>query len=159
MYAIVVLMTLTPEICLMQKDDLPEIFKLMVRFYEEEGYPFDPERHGKALEKLMEEPSIGYAWTLRVNGDIAGYAVLSFGYSVEFGGRTALFDEIYVKEGMRGKGIGTAAMNFLLAKCDELGIRVIDLEVEKSNVRAQKFYTRHNFREGWRILMRRWNRR
>jgi ribosomal protein S18 acetylase RimI-like enzyme len=152
--------TLQAEIYAMQKEDLQEVFKLMAKFYEEdEGYAFVPERQGKSLEGLLENPTYGYAWTFQVNRQIVGYMVVTLMYSIEFGGQTAFLDELYVKEGMRGKGIGSAALNFLFARCEELGIRLIELEVSKENIRAQKLYARHNFREGWRILMRRWNRR
>lgn len=148
-----------PEFIPMQSQHLDEIYKLMAVFYEEEGYPFNQERSSKALEQLLANPSLGHAWVFQVNGAIAGYMIMTLGYSIEFGGYTALLDELYVRKGMRRQGIGSAAIQVLLNKCDELGIRAIDLEVEKSNSSAHDFYIKNNFRDGWRTQMRRWNRR
>lgn len=148
-----------PEFVPMQAQHLDEIYSLMAVFYEEEGYSFNKERSSKALEHLLANPSLGHAWVFLVNGTVAGYMIMTYGYSIEFGGYTVLLDELYVRKGMRSQGIGTAALQFLFNKCDELGIRSIDLEVEKSNTKAHEFYLRNNFRDGWRTQMRRWNRR
>jgi ribosomal protein S18 acetylase RimI-like enzyme len=56
------------------------------------------------------------------------------------------FDEIYVRPGVRGRGIATEA---LLAVPNALaggGLRAIHLEVERSNEIAQKLYHRAGFR-------------
>ncbi len=148
-----------PEFVPMQSQHLDEIYSLMAVFYEEEGYPFNKERSSKALEHLLANPSLGHAWVFQVSGKVAGYMIMTYGYSIEFGGYTVLLDELYVRKGMRRQGIGTAALQFLFAKCDELGIRSIDLEVEKSNTEAHEFYLRNGLRDGWRTQMRRWNRR
>ena len=153
------IMTASPEFVPMQAQHLGEIYNLMAVFYEEEGYPFNKERAGKALEHLLANPSLGHAWVFQANGTIAGYMIMTYGYSIEFGGYTALLDELYVRKGMRRQGIVTAALQFLFVKCDELGIRAIDLEVEKSNTEAYEFYLRNSFRDGWRTQMRRWTRR
>lgn len=149
-----------PEFVPMQSQHLEEIYSLMEAFYEEDGgYPFHKDRASKALERLLSNPSLGHAWVFLVDGKIAGYMIVTLGYSIEFGGYTALLDEIYVRKGMRRMGIGSAAIQVLFNKCDELGIRAIDLEVEKSNTAAHDFYVKNNFRDGWRTQMRHWNRR
>ena len=41
-----------------------------------------------------------------------GYLVLTLGYSLEYGGRDAFIDEVYIRSSYRGRGIGTAALTF-----------------------------------------------
>ena len=148
------------EIIPMQAQHLDEIYALMEVFYQEDGdYPFHKDRASKALELLLANASLGQAWAFMIDGKIAGYMIMTLGYSIEFGGYTALLDELYVRKGMRRQGIGSAAIQVMLNKCDEMGIRAIDLEVEKSNAAAHDFYIKNGFRDGWRTQMRRWNRR
>lgn len=45
----------------------------------------------------------------------------------------------------RSKGIGTALMNRFRQECLMNGIKVISLEVRTTNVKAIKFYQKHNF--------------
>jgi len=44
------------------------------------------------------------------NTGIVGYAVLAFGFSLEFDGRDAFLDELFIAEPCRGQGIGSAVL-------------------------------------------------
>lgn len=83
----------------------------------------------------------------------AGYAVLCWGYSLESGGREAVLDEVFVRAGDRGRGLGAAALPELLDACRAAGILRVFLETEEPNDGARRFYRRHGFQEETSIWM------
>ena len=89
-------------------DDIPALLALHERFYREEGYPYDHAAMERALRELIANPMFGRAF---VTGDPpVGYLLVTFGFSVEFGGRDAFVDELYVADAARGQGLGSAAL-------------------------------------------------
>ena len=76
---------------------------------------------------------------------VAGYLVVCFGWSLEFQGRDAFVDELYVREAFRGQGLGTRALEVAADLCRASGVRALHLEVERRNTRAQDVYRRAGF--------------
>jgi GNAT superfamily N-acetyltransferase len=82
--------------------------------------------------------------------------VLTFGYSLEFHGRDAFVDELYLQEGARGRGTGRQALEFLAGVCSDLGVRALHLEVVRGNEAAQRLYRGFGFEDHDRYLMTKW---
>ena len=129
------------------------IVPLMRQFYAHFGYPFSLRRQGAALGRLLADPSIGRAWLIDVGGEAAGYAVLVFGWSIEYAGRTALLDELFVAAPHRNGGLGTWALRQIRARACALGVRRLLLEVEADNRGGQALYKRLGYRDTKRRLM------
>jgi hypothetical protein len=70
---------------------------------------FDREPVRPAARQLLDNPQLGRAVWLVADGVRAGYLVLSFGWSFEFGGRTAVLEHLFVREEFRRQGIASAA--------------------------------------------------
>jgi GNAT superfamily N-acetyltransferase len=126
---------------------------LMRAFYAEDRHPFDESKARSALAELLEDSRWGLAWLIAVEGTLAGYVVLTFGYSLEFGGRDATLDELYLREAYRGKGIGKQALDHVIYVCREHGIQALHLEVEAHNRRAHAIYRVMGFAEDDSTLM------
>ena len=118
--------------------------------------PFHRDPTRAALTQLVSQPHLGRAVLLVVEGERVGYAVLCFGFSLEFGGRDAFLDELYVRDTHRGQGVGTAALAWAEDVCRAEGIGALHLEVEFSNVRAQEFYRKSGFQDHNRFLWTKW---
>ncbi len=103
-------------------------------------------RRKQALHHLLSDSSLGGIWLILANNQIAGYIVLTFGYSIEFGGKDAFIDELYIKPEFRGLGLGTETLNQIQEEARALEIQVIHLEVARQNTKAQRFYGQANFR-------------
>ena len=82
-----------------------------------------------------------------------GYLVLTFGFIVEFHGKHAVIDEVYLRPNYRGHGYFRQALTFVETFCRESGISCLRLEVEKKNDRAQEAYQKAGVRRHDRLLM------
>jgi ribosomal protein S18 acetylase RimI-like enzyme len=82
--------------------------------------------------------------------------VVLLGYSLEFGGRFGLLDELFVKENCRGMGLGALALAFADEQCRARGWQALRLEVGQNNQRAQNLYARSGFEMHDRFLMTKW---
>jgi ribosomal protein S18 acetylase RimI-like enzyme len=86
-------------------------------------------------------------------GVTAGYAALTFGWSLEWGGRDAFMDELFVEAAQRGQGLGRAALRALMEEARALGVRALHLEVEASNPAGQALYRSEGFSGSDRQLL------
>jgi len=138
------------------RDDLDVLVALMRDFYAHERIRFEPDVARAAMRGLLEDASHGRVWLVVDADGPAGYVVLTLGYSLEYGGRDAFLDEIFLVERLRGQRLGERAIEIAEATCRELGVRALHLEVERENTRAQSLYRRLGFADHDRYLMTRW---
>jgi ribosomal protein S18 acetylase RimI-like enzyme len=64
---------------------------------------------------------------------------------MEYGGLSAVIDDLFIKKAFRRKGLGTAALTEVRAFCEKLGIRAMLLETGSDNEPAQALYRRIGF--------------
>lgn len=136
--------------------DHAALIELMARFYAEEGYTFKRQATRRALTQLMEDERFGAVWTFCCQQETVGYMVVGFGFSLEFKGRNAFVDELFVLEAYRGQGLGSRALRLAAAHCRRWGVAALHLELEDGNDRAEALYTRKGFKLHSRRLMTRW---
>jgi len=135
------------------REHLGRLLSFMADFYAHDGLVFEPARARDALEGLLAEPAFGGVWLIRDAGETVGYVVLCLGYSLEYQGRDAFVDEIFIADAHRGKGLGGRALEFLEAQCRALGVKALHLEVERRNVAAYEFYRKAGFEQHDRHLL------
>lgn len=126
-------------------EDLDALVTLMTEFYGESGFSFDPPAARAAFEALLADPRLGSAWLIRGGDEVAGYFVLTLGYSMEFGGLSAFLDDLFIRPAYRAHGLGKAALATLRAECVALGVRVVHLEAARDNAAAQGLYRAAGF--------------
>jgi len=133
--------------------DAEPLAGLMAAYYRHDRLDFDPGRAGAAAQALMDDPRLGELWAIETGGQMIGYLALTFGFSLECGGRDAFVDELFVREEFRGQGVGTRAIRHALARCAAQGIRSLRIEAARHNPRAVALYRRLGFAEHERHLM------
>ncbi|HEX8116591.1 MAG TPA: GNAT family N-acetyltransferase [Pyrinomonadaceae bacterium] len=136
--------------------DADALAEMMRDFNAHEGIAFDEAEVRAVLAQLFADDSLGLACLILLNGEVAGYVVIAFGFSVEFRGRDAFIDELFVKDEYRGRGLGAAAVGFAEGVCRARGVRALHLEVERQNTRAQSVYRRAGFTDHDRYLLTKW---
>ena len=134
-------------------DDCDRVLVLMSRYYAEDGYPFVPDEARAALTRFLADASLGRMWVLVAGGEIVGYTALTLGYSLEYRGRDAFVDELYLLPEHRGGGAGARALACLEDACRALGVRALHLEAERTKPRLLGFYERAGFAAHDRHLM------
>jgi ribosomal protein S18 acetylase RimI-like enzyme len=120
--------------------DLADLLELMHEFYAEAGYSLNLDRARAAFLPLLAPGQLGQAWLAVVDGQVAGHVVLTFCSSMEYGGRSAFVDDLFVRPALRNRGVGRALVDHARAICEALGIRAMHLEVARTNGPAQSVY-------------------
>jgi len=116
-----------------------------------DGHVFEVGRARPALIALLASDEYGVVHLVEEEGWALGYAVVTWGYSLESGGRDALIDEIYIRD--RGSGVGTSLLAAILEDVTARGLPRLVLETEKANEAARRFYARHGFVSGDSVWM------
>lgn len=130
-------------------EDLPGLMILIREFCAIDGHEFDEQRIMDSLPPLLAGDDFGVVW--RIGDPVEGYAVITWGYSLESGGREALIDEIYVRS--RNQGLGTRALGAILGDCRARGCKIVFLETEARNARVRRLYRRLGFVEDDSVWM------
>lgn len=133
--------------------DLDVLVELMGAFYAGEGYPFAEAEARPAMRELVREPRHGGVWLAELDGRAVGYLAVALGYSLEFRGRDAFVDELFIEAAHRGRGLGSEALEVAERFCRESGVRALHLEVERENPKAQELYRRSGYSDHDRYLM------
>jgi ribosomal protein S18 acetylase RimI-like enzyme len=139
-----------------EMSDIEILMEFIREFCEVDHHPFDGSSIRVALTNIVSDGSLGRVWLIQHNSEAIGYIVLSFGYSLEYRGREAVIDEIYIRESHQGQGIGKRAIEFLEEVSPSLEIKALHLEVERKNIAAQHFYRKVGFEDQDSYLMTKW---
>ena len=129
------------------------LVEFMRQYYLFDHIPFDERTARIAVSELVQDPRLGRAWLIKADGSPVGYVFLAFGFILEFGGRDAFVDELYLAPEFRGRGIGELALAFVEKEARLLGLRALRLEVSKGNLRAIGLYHKAGFEAHDRLLM------
>jgi ribosomal protein S18 acetylase RimI-like enzyme len=142
-----------PSLTLATQTHADIILEMMRDYYAFDGHHFDPLRAREALLGILREPAFGRVWLISIDEEVAGYVVLTFGYSLEFLGRDAFIDELFLHERFRGRGIGTAIMEQVENEAHTFDIRSLHLEVVRANQNALRLYRKLGFHDREHYLM------
>ncbi len=134
--------------------DVDVLLELVKEFHQFEKLPFDPVLDRVSLQGFLNDPSMGRAWLIYDREGVIGYVVVTFSYSVEFRGRGAYIDELYLRSSYQGQGIGTQTLKFVEEFCRSLNISSIALSVYEDNKRAQHVYRKAGYDDrGYQLMM------
>jgi ribosomal protein S18 acetylase RimI-like enzyme len=153
-------MGIDPTFRVAQESDLDTVLALMQDLSREDPLPdqraLDSFRARSALTELVNDPSRGAVWLICDGDAPVGYLALTFGYSLEFHGRDAFIDELYIRPAHRGRGWGTRAMSHAETVARTANVRAVHLEVGRRNVAAQAFDRKVGYADHDRYLMTKW---
>ncbi len=134
-------------------DDVTALLPLIRDFYGVDRHTYDESRVVSALEPLLADDEFGQVWVAEKSGQLLGYAVMTWSYSLESGGRECILDEIYVTS--PSSGIGAGLLQSALDGARSYGANAVFLETEAHNSRARGFYRRFGFEIEDSVWMRR----
>ena len=136
---------MSTEIQLATVRHIEDLLPLIAEYHEFEGVRQDEPVRRSTIAGLLMTPDFGYAWLIRVNGNLAGYIAVCLGYSIEFGGKDGFIDEFYLLSEYRGRGVGKEALAKVLDDLRQKNVKALHLEVALTNTRAQELYKAEGF--------------
>ncbi|MEY5145280.1 MAG: hypothetical protein RL745_649 [Actinomycetota bacterium] len=132
-----------PRIRRAEIGDLASLIRLGALYCEADDAEWIPERAKSAFEPLLADDRHGTVLVVEVETSVAGYAVLTWGWSIEAGGREALLDEMYIEH--PGGGLGSALIEAVMAAAKAAGAARVFLETEAANESARGFWLKRGF--------------
>jgi len=133
--------------------DLPDILEMMADFNLGEEIAFDRAVFQPRLDRLVADPGLGRVLVFEVEAKAAGYAIVTWGYDLEYGGRDAFLTELFVRPAQRGRGIGHQALAAAEDAARSGGAHALHLLVRHDNAEALRLYDRAGYRTEPRAVM------
>jgi GNAT superfamily N-acetyltransferase len=99
----------------------------------------------RALQLFVDKPELGFVWMARRDDEVVGCCVACFAISTSRGALVAKLDDVNVRPGLEGQGIGGAMLEGLKAELRRIGVERIDTATHFDNPGARRFYERHGF--------------
>ena len=127
--------------------DLDRLEKMVAAYHAFEGIESYEGHRRAALEPLLEGSPHGAVWLIGPKMAPVGYVAASFGWSIELGGMDGFVDELWIREKVRGRGMGSEALLALMKALAEAGVKALSLEVSAQNANAIRIYERAGFRQ------------
>ena len=128
---------------------------LMMRHMQEDdpwSEPFHEPTARANLVELLQNPVYGVVYVVRAETALIGYLVICFDYSLEYRGKGAWIDELFVEAAHRGRGIGTQLLDLAETVSRQHNAKFLHLEVTHGNP-ALELYRRRGFLDHQRYLM------
>lgn len=126
-------------------DHLEKLDALVAAFHAEQGITLPAEQRRAGIEPLLSGIPHGAAYLIGPARAPIGYMIITFGWSLEFGGLDGFIDEIYVRPGVRGRGIASETLQALPRALAGAGLKALHLEVSRDAENTQKLYAKAGF--------------
>lgn len=138
-------------------EHLEKLMALVTAFHEEAGITQTDEARRAGLIPLLEGIPHGVVYLMGPARAPIGYIVITFAWSLEFGGLDGFVDELYVRPGVRKRGVASETLLSLPRALAGAGLKALHLEVARDNEVAQRLYARAGFalRDGYQLMTRR----
>lgn len=125
--------------------DIEKILPLVAAYHEIEGIESDEAHRRSAIEPLLDGTPLGCIYIIGPRSAPVGYIIITFGWSVEFGGMDGFIDEFFIREKVRGRGMGTEVLEKLLPQLEAAGLRALHLEFTPNKPHLRRLYERAGF--------------
>lgn len=131
---------------LAKPEDLDRLERLVAAFHDHKGLETSEAHRRDALAPLLAGSPHGAVYLIGPPKSPVGYIAVAFGWAIEFGGLDGFVDELFIRPGVRGRGMGSGALAQLSAVLGRHGVKALHLEVGPENAAAQEIYRREGFR-------------
>ena len=134
--------------------DIASAESLFLAFLQQDAHYLDvasvygdggPDALRRALRLFIEKPELGFVWMARDGDDVVGCCVICHAISTSRGSIVAKLDDVNVRPGLEGRGVGSAMMDSLKDELRRIGVTRIDTATHFENPGARRFYERHGF--------------
>ncbi len=121
--------------------DLSQLVELLgLLFAQEADFAPDAVRQRRALELILGDPAVGRVYVAREGKQVLAMASLLYTVSTAEGARAAWLEDLVVRPGRRGQGIGSMLLEHVAARARADGVARITLLTDADNADAQRLY-------------------
>lgn len=123
-------------------------FTLANEFYHSDGVLHAVEKRviTDTFDEIVRSDEYLEGYIIELDKKDVGYALLAKTFSPEVGGKCIWIEEIYIRDGYRGKGIGTKFFDFMYKKYNDATFRY-RLEAVEENQNAIRLYEKQGFKK------------
>ncbi|SEO46090.1 Acetyltransferase (GNAT) family protein [Salinihabitans flavidus] len=125
--------------------DLGRLLPLIAAHHAEQGVEQSDEARADALCPLLDESPHGVAYLIGPARAPVGYVIVTFGWSLAFGGLDGTVEELYIRPAVRRRGMGSDLLHALPRALGGAGLRALHFDVDRGNASAQRLGTRAGF--------------
>jgi ribosomal protein S18 acetylase RimI-like enzyme len=133
--------------------DLAALEPMMAAFNASEQIAWDPVRARPAVDRLLASDELGVILLAETGGAPIAYAVVTWGFDLEFAGRDAFLTELFVEPSYRRRHVGARLLEASLSAARAGGAAALHLMVDPANPTAIGLYRRADFEPSQRVMM------
>ena len=143
---------MTTAINLAGPADDARLLSLMSRYHDECGFDYDDVHRAAIAAPLLEGSPLGAVWLIGPARAPLGYVMVTFGWSVPLGGMVGWLEEIFIRQSVRGRGIGTEVLHTVAVSLGQAGIRALHVRTG-DDARLAGFCKRVGFGAGEQVTI------
>lgn len=133
--------------------DLDKLLEMVAAFHSEENLQSSADSRRAGIEPLLDGIPHGVAYVIGPNRAPIGYIIVTFTWSIEYGGMEGAIDEIYIRPAVRKRGVASEVLNSLPRALAKAGIKALHLEVDRKSDSTQRLYAKAGFAVSNRYLL------
>jgi GNAT superfamily N-acetyltransferase len=135
--------------------DKPAAERLLKAFFAEDEFYLDSSgAYGdagtppipQALDMFIDRPELGFVWLAFAGSEPVGMCVVCYAISTSLGAVVAKLDDVFIADGARGQGVGSAMLKALGQHLKAANVLRIDSAVHVRNTEAGRFYAKAGFK-------------
>ncbi|MCF6443458.1 N-acetyltransferase [Nereida sp. MMG025] len=125
----------------------PDALARLATMIDAAGSPLDFAQIEGALAPILNGTPHGAAYLIGPARAPVGFVLVSFGWCVNAGGMTATIDQIFIRENIRGRGMGSEVLIALPKALAAAGVMTMRAHIPSDNTRAKSLFARLRFIE------------
>ncbi len=126
-------------------DDLDRLLPMVAACHAEIGIEQTDEGRAAGIAPLLEGSPHGAIYLFGPARAPIGYAAICFGWSLATGGLDGVVEEIWIRPGVRGRGIGSEVLTSLPRALAGAGLTALHIELPQEDERLDRFCRRLKF--------------
>lgn len=133
---------------LASEGDAAACLSLMARNHTEQGLGFDDDHRTAIVAPLLAGSPLGAVWLIGPQRAPLGYVLVTFDWSLEFGGMVAWIKDIYIRASVRNRGIGTEVIHGVGVSLRDAGVKALLADAPADNPTKARFAKTAGFGPG-----------
>jgi ribosomal protein S18 acetylase RimI-like enzyme len=133
---------------LAKPEDLDRLDGLVGACHQEIGQEMDADQRRIGLQHALADSPHAAVYLIGPVRAPVGYVLLSFGWSLERVGHHCTVDQIYVRSGVRSRGIASEVLSKLTAMLKSTGIKTVYIQYSEDDAKSKRLFQRAHFKDG-----------